>query len=492
MPHPAPNPLTAAERAWAHRELNPVWARQWALAELDLPVRGVVLAYLDWRTGAYDAASAQIVAALSELTEPDVWRSRALNIQAGLLMVRLDFGAAHALYTEQLAVAQGCGNQLELAHAKHDLALSLLDLDSARAVPLLHESLTLFEQCSASEQAGVAHLNLGMVYQRRGHVGEAEQHYALAVKRGQDGYAVLHILALAQLVVLHVQQGQLAAAQLHFGQLDQLPQSQDIEAEVERARASVLLTQELSRVRWAQNRGEGGWQDSAREQQDVLQTLDPATLALAMIGQANARHAQRLAELEASLAQAEAQHAAAERRSITDLLTGLHNRQHLMTEGELRLVAGTTCAPAQAAMIDVDRFKRVNDTHGHATGDVVLRDIAALLKAHALPGDLVARYGGEEFVLVRSVGQPSLVPTLEAFRLAVQDHAWTTRPVTVSIGLTLVPGDPLDAALDRADQLMYAAKRAGGNRLRHDLPRDSTSSGPQLNLMYGSERDSVH
>ncbi|MDB5044303.1 MAG: hypothetical protein JWQ08_353, partial [Deinococcus sp.] len=231
-------------------------------------------------------------------------------------------------------------------------------------------------------------------------------------------------------------------------------------------------------------------EEEAREYPKTPATLDPATLALAMIGQANSRQAQRLAELEASLAHAEAQHAEAERRSITDLLTGLHNRQHLITEGVQRLAGGTAHAPAQAAMIDVDRFKRVNDTHGHATGDAVLRDIAALLARCAQPGDLVVRYGGEEFVLIRSAGQPSLVPTLEAFRLAVQDHAWTTRPVTVSIGVTLVPGDSLEAALDRADQLMYAAKRAGGNRLRHDLPRDSRS-GPELNLIYGPERDSV-
>ncbi|THF69457.1 GGDEF domain-containing protein [Deinococcus sp. Arct2-2] len=489
MPQLTPTPLPAAERAWANRELNPASARQWAQSQPPSPVRSVLLAYLNWRTGAYSEAFSQIDAALSELTAPDVWRSRALNTRAGLLMARLDFGAAHALYTEQLAVAQGCDNQLELAHAKHDLALTLIDLDSAKAVPLLQEALALFEQCGASEQAGVAHLNLGMVYQRRGQPSDAEQQYALAVQRGQDGYVVLHMLALSQLVVLNVQQSRIAAAEAYFEQLDQIPQSQDLEAEVERARASVLLTQELSRVRWAQDRGEQ--EEAERNPMDVHQPLDPATLALAMIGLANARQAQRLAELEASLAQAEAQHAAAERRSITDLLTGLHNRQHLMTEGARRLADGTASAPAQAAMIDVDRFKRVNDTHGHATGDAVLRDIAALLTSHALPCDLVARYGGEEFVLVRSAGQPGLVPTLEAFRLAVQDHAWTTRPVTVSIGLTLVPDDSLDTALDRADQLMYAAKRAGGNRLRHDLPRESGRTGPQVSSVYDPERDSV-
>jgi len=488
MSHPTPQALATAEQAWADRELNPARARQCA-AELSSPVREVLLAYLNWRTGAYDTAFAQIDAALAELTAPEVWRSRALNVRAGLLRARLDFGAAHALYNEQLVVAEGCGDLLEVAHAKHDLALSLLDLNSAETVPLLQEGLALFKQCRASEQVGVAHLNLGMVHQRRGDFSEAERYYTLAAQCGQDGYVVLHILALAQLVVLQVQQGQLGAAQGHFAQLGQLPQSQDIEAEVERARASVVLAQELSRVRWAEDRGKV--QQFGRTQADAIQPLDPSTLAMAVIGQASARQAQRLAELEASLAQAEAQHAEAERRSITDLLTGLFNRQHLMTEGARRLTDGTASAPAQAAMIDVDRFKRVNDTHGHATGDAVLREIAHLLTLYASPGDLVARYGGEEFVLVRSTGQPSLIPTLEAFRLAVQDYAWTTRPITVSIGLTLGLGDSLDVALDRADQLMYAAKRAGGNRLRHDLPRNSARGEPQLHLLHDSERDSV-
>ncbi|UQN05986.1 diguanylate cyclase [Deinococcus sp. QL22] len=489
MLHVPPTALTASERAWADRELNPSGARRWAQAEPPSPVRDVVLAYLDWRTGSYTSAFTHVDAALSGLTVTDVWRSRALNIRAGLMMARLDFSGAHTLYHEQLAVAERCGNQVELAHAKHDLALALLDFNVAKALPLLQEALDLFEQCGESEQAGVAYLNLGMVHQRRGDFGGAEQQYAHAVQRGQDGYAVLHILALAQLVVLKVQQGQIGAAQTHFSELDQLPQSQDIEAEVERARASVLLTQELSRVRWVQDQGD--WDEAGQEQLGGPQALDPATLALAMIGQANARQAQRLAELEASLAQAEAQHADAERRSVTDLLTGLHNRQYLITEGARRLANGTAQAPVQVAMIDVDRFKRVNDTHGHATGDTVLREIAGLLRTHALPGDLVARYGGEEFVLVRCAGQPSMVPTLEAFRVAVQNHVWTTRPVTVSIGMTLVPGDTLDAALDRADQLMYAAKRAGGNRLRHDLPRDSDRGTPQINLIYDPERDSV-
>ncbi|MDB5046684.1 MAG: hypothetical protein JWQ08_2734, partial [Deinococcus sp.] len=224
MPQPAPSPPSAAERAWANRELNPVWARQSAQSDLSSPLREVVLAYLDWRTGAYNAAFAQIDTALAVLTEPDVWRSRALNTRAGLLMLRLDVGAAHALYLEQLEVAQICGDLLELAHAKHDLALSLMDLNPARAVPLLHEALVLFEQGGASEQAGVAHLNLGMMYQRQGN-SKAQYHYALAVQQGQDGYMVLHILALSQLVVLHVQEGRLAAAQAEFGQLNLLPQS---------------------------------------------------------------------------------------------------------------------------------------------------------------------------------------------------------------------------------------------------------------------------
>lgn len=467
-----PSHAAFAEQAWADRELNPQRARQWVHRLPPCPQQDVLLAYLDWRTGSYDAAFARIDAALSALSMPDVWRSRALNTCAGLLMTRLDVGAAHDLYTEQLAVAQECGDKLELAHAKHDLALTLLDLDPPGVLPLLQEALTLFEGCGASELAGVAHLNLGEYHQHGGSLDQALHHYQRAAahgeaKLGESGYSVLLLLALAKRTVLHVQQGHLSQAEQDLARMNDIPQSQDIEAEVERARASVLVVQEVSRVRWAQQHGR-----TPRISEAML-TDDPATLALAMIGQANARQIRRLAELEMSLAQAEAQHAEAQRRSITDTLTGLHNRQHLMVEGQ-RIVAGSTAfAPAQAAMIDVDRFKRINDTHGHAAGDAVLLEIATLLSRYAQPGDLLARYGGEEFVLIRPAGRPNLASALDAFRLAVQDNVWISRPVTVSIGLTLVNDEQLNDALDRADQLMYVAKRAGGNRLRHDLSRET-------------------
>ena len=123
-------------------------------------------------------------------------------------------------------------------------------------------------------------------------------------------------------------------------------------------------------------------------------------------------------------------------------------------------------------MLDVDHFKRLNDEHGHAAGDEVLRWIAERLRAEFRATDLVARYGGEEFAIVFVEAQSqNLGARLEALRarVAASPPALEGEPprVTLSIGLASWPRDGDEAAevLARADARLYAAKRAGRNRL---------------------------
>jgi len=120
----------------------------------------------------------------------------------------------------------------------------------------------------------------------------------------------------------------------------------------------------------------------------------------------------------------------------------------------------------------VDRFKAVNDRHGHAAGDAVLRELAARASAAVRAGDLAARIGGEEFaLLLPGAALPNALELAERVRAAIAaapvDAGGTPLAVTVSLGCaTLAPGEPPTALLARADARLYEAKRDGRNCVR--------------------------
>jgi diguanylate cyclase (GGDEF)-like protein len=169
--------------------------------------------------------------------------------------------------------------------------------------------------------------------------------------------------------------------------------------------------------------------------------------------------------------------AAIERLSVQDELTGLYNRRFLFTSG-LKLVAAALRAgqPCCCLMLDVDHFKRVNDTFGHQAGDHVLAHVGKLLAGAIRRSDLAARYGGEEFaVLLVGAGLEQGQELAEGIRRAMAEHpcaaAGRNLSVTVSVGVAVTGqhkdfGEAeLDDLLARADAALYAAKDAGRNRV---------------------------
>ncbi len=153
----------------------------------------------------------------------------------------------------------------------------------------------------------------------------------------------------------------------------------------------------------------------------------------------------------------------------TDALTRLPNRRafHTQLDGELRGWIGSG-RPWYFAMLDLDRFKRVNDTFGHLYGDEILVRFANLLRTTFRTGDLCYRFGGEEFALLFGVEEPDhAAVTLERFREAVAAHEFPgVGQVTVSIGFTRMSDAsvPATTLIDRADQALYYAKSHGRNR----------------------------
>ena len=168
----------------------------------------------------------------------------------------------------------------------------------------------------------------------------------------------------------------------------------------------------------------------------------------------------RLKQLQDALRR---QSAELDRLSRTDALTGLHNRRHV-EEHLLGHESGARRHGYALAVlgVDVDHFKRVNDSRGHAAGDAVLREVAELLRRTVRFEDLVGRWGGEEFVVVAPhTDVPAAQVLAERLRAAVEGGP---SGVTISIGGAAALSPSAKALLTTADANLYAAKDAGRNR----------------------------
>lgn len=194
----------------------------------------------------------------------------------------------------------------------------------------------------------------------------------------------------------------------------------------------------------------------------ALGQIDPRVLELALSAVAEAERrlevqSQRIAFLESL--------------SVTDELTQVRNRRGFQGELERALAeSNRTKKGGVVLLIDLDGFKAINDTHGHAAGDFVLQTVAGWLDGHVRPGDTVARIGGDEFVVL----MPQAGSDIGSARAAELDRQlnkltarWGGRQIKIrgSVGLAgYAPGDDAEAVVARADQTMYEKKKARGPR----------------------------
>ena len=162
--------------------------------------------------------------------------------------------------------------------------------------------------------------------------------------------------------------------------------------------------------------------------------------------------------------------------ALTDGLTGLYNRRYLEAHlgGLIERISGGR-RHLSVIMFDIDHFKKINDTYGHAAGDEVLQELCARIMKGVRSFDTVARYGGEEFVVVMPETDINVAMTVaERLRQGVADQPFTAittdkkLDVTISIGVAEVDvagGDTTVSLIHRADEALYAAKSAGRNRV---------------------------
>ncbi|MBA4110858.1 MAG: GGDEF domain-containing protein [Leptothrix sp. (in: Bacteria)] len=188
----------------------------------------------------------------------------------------------------------------------------------------------------------------------------------------------------------------------------------------------------------------------------------------------------RLIEQKAELAHAFALlQEVASRDELTSLVNRRHMQQRIEEEAALQL---RTHEPFCLALIDLDHFKRVNDQHGHAVGDLVLKEFAQAGLEVLRQTDVLARWGGEEFLLLLPNEQPGdAQAALSRVASCLKRHQNGPRasglPVTFSAGLTDHPiGEPLHETLERADLALYAAKAQGRNRTVARLAQAAASA----------------
>jgi diguanylate cyclase (GGDEF)-like protein len=211
-------------------------------------------------------------------------------------------------------------------------------------------------------------------------------------------------------------------------------------------------------------------------------------------GRAHARGRELWAEMfvqRSRLREAERQAALLRRHALEDPLTGLGNRRSAERRlGALRLGE----EPLSLAVVDVDRFKAVNDQASHTSGDAVLRRVADLLREHSRTGDEVYRWAGDEFLVVLPTAtEAQAVVVMERLRCAVAGADWTdlplTEPVTVSVGVAGIPARPHGQRVptvgwrtlfDTADLHLFSAKRSGRNRVRaRSGVQEPANAGPE-------------
>ena len=188
------------------------------------------------------------------------------------------------------------------------------------------------------------------------------------------------------------------------------------------------------------------------------------------------RVAERTSELNRAMGELRTANRRLHEFSLRDGLTGVHNRRYLdETLAHAVAQARERTAPIALLMLDIDHFKRINDTHGHLAGDDCLRAVADVLRRHVREGDdFVARYGGEEFVVLlpgaarEDAARRAEILRSEIAALRIDGHG---EPIslTISIGLAAISGEDLQSGPDKliraADAALYKAKRDGRNRL---------------------------
>jgi diguanylate cyclase (GGDEF)-like protein len=387
-----------------------------------------------------------------------------LMLEMGRALAGLgDHSAALDHLRRSLALSQQTGNLNDQGLAWLALGTTQRETgDFAGAGRSLERALALLRQTEDASGEAECLRALGHTALAQKEAGPAihhlEQALALAGERGiQQALGPIHLL----LSEAHELRGDAARALEHFRAFHETQQRQ-LGMESQRRIRALLARADVQQARREAD-------TERRKRHELAYALDEA------------RESER--QKEQLLAQLRSQEATLKQLAREDGLTGIANRRWL----DLQLAREVERArrfghPLSVAMLDLDDFKAVNDTHSHLVGDEVLRAVARLLRDHTRSVDMVGRYGGDEFLLIlveTPLDRAQMV--CETIRAALAGHDWAglhpgLKPVTASIGLCALVGEETpQALLAAADALLYAAKDGGKDRLHVSAGREGKS-----------------
>ena len=214
---------------------------------------------------------------------------------------------------------------------------------------------------------------------------------------------------------------------------------------------------------------------SAQSHEEIRSVVDTLTKSTHEMRDTNKALEERLALSRTEISNLQQSLEAIRAESLTDPLTGLGNRKYFDRSIETLVQSAMASGePLSLLMFDIDHFKSFNDSYGHLTGDQVLRLVGMSLKQTIKGQDITARYGGEEFaVVLPNTALRQALTVADHIRRAVMSKELKKKStgeilgrVTISVGVSMLkPGDDTDSLIERADACLYAAKRAGRNRV---------------------------
>jgi tetratricopeptide (TPR) repeat protein len=435
--------------AWFKREQNREQARVLVQTVLESASKllqaqaQVVLAYLAFREGRMTHAlelSGQAIAVLRE-QQSTAWIARALNVRVCVTGELGEFVSANAALEEQLRLSREIGDLEMEGCALHDLGLIHFQRSPKLAEPYLLAALRVFQSMDYAVGQAFAKLSLADMHEQLGQLETAHESLEEASNLATlEGVFLVESLARAQQARIAMQQGQFdRASTLLQDALERaertparvpweiIPPLVQVHLHFQRPLEAIkLLEHHLGLVREAGLRPfevvahellanvyqEIGDDRAALEHYRAHMTLhrqvfdkanEERTRALGVLvrtqlaEQEVQAERQKNIELRATLEQLERAHQQILEISLTDELTGIHNRRYLMTQGAAQLREHPGFA---VALLDLDHFKRINDTLGHDGGDRVLREFATVLQNNLRGADTFARFGGEEFAVL--------------------------------------------------------------------------------------------
>ncbi|HUR80286.1 MAG TPA: tetratricopeptide repeat-containing diguanylate cyclase [Thermoanaerobaculia bacterium] len=352
-----------------------------------------------------------------------------------------DLAAALDWYRRALAAEEKLGRHEEAAFVKRSIAVTLGKLDRpAEALPLLDEALRVTLAAKDEQRAMTVRQSRGIVYRKLGRIDDA----IADLEATRAFYAAQNNLRF-----LEKTEEELAAAYAEAGRWR--------EAYAARTRHNALQTQLAAKLReevTSRMRIQFDVEKKDQENRSLLRVrrLQTAVLLLS---------AAIIVVLGFLFRRMRAM-------ALTDELTRISNRRHLLTIAEEQRASGQ---PFSVIAIDVDHFKRINDSFGHAAGDVVLQRIAAACRGALRPGDRIGRVGGEELsVILPDANAAAARVIAERLRAAVESLDFgdvdPSLRATISLGVAEWDGsEPLALVTARADERLYQAKEAGRNRV---------------------------